>query len=451
MKSTTGWLFHSTMMLVLIALLSACAVISQEAPPFLAIEVTITPSSPTLDAPIAVTPDEPVAPTPTESGEIVLVVWMTEHLPLTSDAPGGQEFLEQLATFDELHPDIRVEVYTKRVSGTGGILSYLRTATAVAPSVLPDLALVDRSGLVQAGRENLVVPIGDLLDLALLTELYPVVQSLGSVDEELVGLPYLLEIEHSVYRETVFNTPPNSFETILRLRQPYAFPAGALGNVNNTILLQYLAAGGVLTDNTGNPKLDPESLTQVLTFYNQAHERGLIGTNLFQLTTPSESWRLYRDRQTNLAAVSSTTYLAERDDVRNTLLTWTPTPDGQAHTLATGWSWVVATHDPTRQSAVMSLVYFLMNPINQGLYSKAADKLPTRHAALIVWGEDDPYVAFADQLISNAYPMPDTSVQTIVGAAIQDALEAVLLNNVLPAQAAAQAEQSIGEASGQNP
>jgi hypothetical protein len=93
----------------------------------------------------------------------------------------------------------------------------------------------------------------------------------------------------------------------------------------------------------------------------------------------------------------------------------------------------------------MSLVYFLMNPVNQGPYSQAAHKLPTQHAALVVWGEDDPYVAFADQLMSNAYPIPDTSIQTTIGVAIQDAFEAVLLDEVLPAQAAAQAEQALTE------
>ncbi|MBN1312066.1 MAG: extracellular solute-binding protein [Anaerolineae bacterium] len=449
MKITASWPVHSLRILILTTLLSACSILSQDDLP-LASEATATPAAPTLDTPLTPTPDDSILPTPTESGEVVLVVWMADQLAPTSETPGGQELLEQLTTFDEMNPDIRVEVYTKRVSGTGGILSYLRTATPVAPGILPDLALVDRSGLVQAGREALVVPIGTLLDPALLSELYPVAQSLGSVDGDLIGLPYLLEIEHSVYRETAFNAPPNSFEAILRSRQPYTFPAGALSNVNHTVLLQYIAAGGTLTDDAGNPELDVETLTQILTFYDQAHSQGLIGTTLFQMTDPAESWGLYRDRQTNLAAVSSTVYLAEREEVRNARLTWTPTPDSQAHTLATGWSWVVTTNNPDRQTAAMALVYFLMNPVNQGPYSRAVYRLPTRHAALVVWGEDDPYVAFADQLAGNAHPMPDAAIQATVGVAIQDAFEAVLLEDELPSQAATQAEQAIQQDVGQS-
>jgi ABC-type glycerol-3-phosphate transport system substrate-binding protein len=435
---------------ILPVLFSACMVMPQSSENLSPVP-TATQPAPTLDISISPTPGEAPAPTPTESGEMVLIVWMTEKLAPTSDTPGGQELLEQLATFDEMHPDIRVEVLPKKVSGNGGVLSYLRTAPPVAPSILPDLALLDRPGLIQAGREQLVVPIDTLLDPALLSGLYPVVQGLGTVSDVMVGLPYLLEIEHSVYRETAFNAPPNSFDAILKGQQPYTFPAGALSNVNHTILLQYIAAGGTLTDDQGSPKLDATVLTQILDFHAQAHKKGLVNTALFQIVDPLASWGLYRDRQTNLAAVSSTAYLTERDQVRNTLLTWTPTPDGQPYALATGWSWVVVTHDPDRQAAAMALANFLMNPVNQGRYSQAAHWLPTQRSALAVWGEDDPYVAFADLLVNNAQPLPDTLIQSTVGAAIQDAFEAVLLNNELPAQAAAQAQQTVDQASGQSP
>lgn len=450
MKITMSQSQLSLAMLALAGLFSACGDMIEGGLPLVR-EATATPAAPTLDVPITSTPAQPAAPTPTESSELVLIVWMAEALAPTSDTPGGQMFLEQLAAFDEMQPDIRVEIYTKRASGAGGITSYLRTAPSVAPNILPDLALVGPAGLAQVGHDQLVVPIETLLDPALISALYPVVESLGTVNGMLVGLPYLLEIDHSVYRETAFTAPPNSFESILAGRQPFTFPAGALSSANNTILLQYIAAGGAWTDDKGAPKLDAASLAPVLNFYDQAHKKGLVSTTLFQMADPVASWEMYRDRQTNLAMVSSVDYLAERDQVRNTQLTWIPTPDGQPHALATGWSWVVVTQDPDRQSAVMALVNFLMNPVNQGRYSQAAHRLPSQHAALVVWGEDDPYVAAADLLLNNAQPMPDAALQSTVGAAIQDALEAVLLKDVLPVQAAAQAEQTVSEAVGQTP
>lgn len=440
----------SLAMIALAVSFSACGDITQRRPTP-APEATATPAAPTLDAPITPTSAQPDAPTPTESSELVLIVWMAEAMSPTSDTPGGQVFLEQLAAFDEMQPDIRVEIHTKRPSGAGGIISYLRTAPSVAPTILPDLALVEQTGLIQVGHEQLVVPIETLLDPALISTLYPVIEDLGTTNGMLVGLPYLLEIYHSIYRETVFTAPPNSFEAILMGRQPYTFPAATLSSANNTILLQYMAAGGTWTDDRGAPRLDAASLTQVLNFYDQAHRKGLVSTTLFQIVDPAESWGMYRDRQTNLAVVSSTTYLAERELVRNTQLTWIPTPDGQPYALATAWSWIVVTQDPNRQSAAMALVNFLMNPVNQGRYSQAAGRLPSQRAALVVWGEDDPYVAAADELLSNAQPMPDAALQTTVGSAIQDALEEVLLKDVLPVQAAAQAEQKVNEAAGQAP
>lgn len=402
----------------------------------------VTPPTPTAEI-----PDE----VPINQGETVLTVWTAEALSPSIEAPGGQDFQDQLAAFDRAFPDIRVEVYVKRATGPGSTLAYLRSAPSVAPGILPDLALLDRESLVQAARENLVVPIGPLLDPAILPELYPVAQNLGSVDEELVGLPYVLEVQHSVYRETLFREPPVSFADILESPVPYVFPAGVLGGVNHTILLQYMAAGGELSDQNGVPVLDASILAGVLNFYAGAREAGVVDLALFQITEPAVTWARYRDGQASLAAVTSTLYLGERTMVRSTAPAPTPTLSGQPYALVCGWSWVVVTKDPERQAAVMQLVNFLMEPTNQGVYSQAANWLPSQRTALAVWGDGDSYAAFGDLLLNNARLLPDTATRTKVGTAIQDALEDVLLNNMSPIQAANQAAQSVNPPESDSP
>jgi ABC-type glycerol-3-phosphate transport system substrate-binding protein len=405
---------------------------------------TPTESAPTLTAPTA-GPAETLAPeeVPINPDEVVITVWMAEPLTTGSEAPGGEALSEQLASFDESHPDIRVDVYVKATNGPGSTLAYLRSAPSVAPGVVPDLALMDRETLVQAARETLVVPIGTLADPATLTDLYPVATELGSIDGDLIGMPYMLQTQHVVYRETLFEGPPSSLEAVLASPVPYIFPAGTLGNVNRTLLQQYLAAGGTLTAEDGSPTLDSAALTQLLEFYAQAREDNIIDPSLFQITSPDESWAQYDARQAGLATVTSTTYLAHRSEVRSTGVTWTPTLDGEPYALVSGWIWVVTTSNEERQAAAMSLLNFLMNPVNQGTYAQAADWLPSQSSALAVWGDDDTYAAFADQLLQAADPLPDQSVRSNTGAALQAALEDVLLNNVAPVQAANQAAQTV--------
>ncbi len=404
---------------------------------------TSTQTAPTLDSVTLPFTTESPELVPLNPDEVVLTVWTAASLVPSTDAPGGQELLEQLATFDEAHPDIRVEVYPKRIRGAGGILAYLRSAPPVAPGILPDIALLDREALFQAAREKLVVPLEPLLDPTTQSDFYPVAIRVGTVDGTLVGLPYLLELQHNVYRDTILQVPPSSFDAILDSPVGWVFPAGTLGSVNHALLLQYMAAGGTLVDDQGVPFLDVVALRQVLTFYDEALENDVVDPALFQLTDPGESWSMYRSGQASLALVTSTQYLAERSLVRNAGHAWIATPDGNPYALATGWSWVVVTQDPTRQAAAMSLLNFLVNPTNHGMYSQAAGWLPTQRAALDVWGGSDRYVTFGNQLLDNAQPMPDTGTLTSVGAAIQGAFEAVILNNELPAQAATRAAQSV--------
>jgi ABC-type glycerol-3-phosphate transport system substrate-binding protein len=414
-------------------------------------ESTVTEAAPTLDAPVSPTAPSEEMTGEEENGEVVLTVWTPEGAAPGGATQGGQVLVEQLANFEEAHPEISLETYIKRSQGQGSTLAYLRTAPPVAPDILPDLALLDHESLAQAADEGLIVPIGTLLDPAISNELYPVARALGTVGTEIVGLPYVLEVQHVVYREGVFDEPPGSFEIVLDAREPYVFPAAPPTSVCQTLLAQYLAEAGQLVDEEGQPYLDADILREILTFYAKGREAGIIDTGLFQFTGTDETWALYRDHETNLSTVTSSEYLAGRADVRTTGTVWIPTLDGEPYALATGLSWVIVTQDEQRQAAAMSLINFLMNPVNQGAYTTAANWLPTQPAALAVWGDADPYAEFGRVLLENAGPLPDTSRQTALTTALQDALEEVLLNGMSVGQAVSQAAETVNPPETQAP
>src|SRR5688572_30764779 len=223
-------------------LLVGCASLSQRLglgnpAPIATISATATGAAPTIAIPATGTPDQQTSE-PVEPGEITLTVWSVPNLIPTNETAGGQVLLDQLSTFEDDNPDIRVEFIPKTAQGAGSALAYLRSAPPVAPSILPDIVLLPREALIEAAREDLIVPMETLIDPALLDEMYPVAESLGTVDEELAGLVYMVEFQHTAYRDALFETPPNTFEAAYQSPVDFLFPAGAEQGVSLTTLAQ---------------------------------------------------------------------------------------------------------------------------------------------------------------------------------------------------------------------
>ncbi|NDJ54003.1 MAG: extracellular solute-binding protein [Chloroflexi bacterium] len=374
--------------------------------------------------------------------EIVLTVWTTDAVVPTGGQAGGDILIDQLASFDQQFPNIRVDVLTKRLNGTGGILSYLRSAPPVAPGVVPDLVLLDREALIQASEDELIFPVGEAFPEDEVANWYTVATDLATVDGQLVGVPYVLDAQHVVYRASLFSSPPNSFEAALDSPVPFVFPANSLSTVNHTLLMQYLAAGGLLADEEGQTRLSENVLANVLFFYTQAIEEGNIDGELFALTENAESWALYREGRAAFAVVSASQYLAESEDVRNTQATWVPTFEGNAITLVTGWSWAIVTPDPDRQQAARDLLTFLMNADNQGEYTEAGSWLPTQPDAFTSW-QNETYADFAHSLLEAAQLLPSPATLSEIGPPMQDALESVIQDELDAFQAARNAVEAV--------
>ncbi|NDJ34744.1 MAG: extracellular solute-binding protein [Chloroflexi bacterium] len=446
---------HRFLAALTLTLLVGCTLVQQPAPQEATPQTTVAPQSEEQMTQQTPTPpstevDEAFIEENGEPGPLTLTVWIVRDLLPPAESGEDTALIEELAEFEASMPDVQVEVFIKRVDGAGGTLDYLRTAPDVAPTVLPDLVLLTREALVRASTEGLIVPLGEAAGPEIDAAFYDVAEDLVTVNGQIVGVPYVLSTQHSVYRTTVFTEEvPNSFEALLEERENpvvYTFPAGPVTGVSRPLLEQYLAAGGQLFNDEGGTVLTGEALEEVLTFYSEAREVEAIDPVVFQFATPAETWERYTTGQSALATVTSTTYLREREEVRSTGLTWTPTPDGTPAPLVEGLAWGLTTGSPDRQEAALMLLNFLLDPVNHGEFTQQIGWLPSQPAALSVWGDDDPYRDFGDLILNNASLLPDSADRQDVAAAIQEALEAVLLNGELPSQAAAQAAQRINGA-----
>ncbi len=434
---------------VLAAILTGCA-----AP-------TTPTASPTPAAPSALaTPTSPLATpslTPTTELQPVVVtigLWLPEELNPYGDGRGAAVLSQQLDNFSEAYPDVQVEVTVKKAHGRGGLLDFLRTARAAAPTVLPDLVVLDAADLETAARSGLIQPLTPFLSGTAAGDRFPFAVSLGAVDGETWGFVVGADMQHLAYRPDLLDSPPLSWTQVISPPVPFVFPAGGHDRqVNDATLIQYLAAGGRLSDDEGRPTLDEEVLAEVLQFYADGASREVISptfetpaispTLVLNIHDAAQSWETFRAGQGLIAVVPAGRYWPESDE------TFAPAPiptrDGHPFSIARGWVLALVTDDPDRQALAGLLLDWLIAPDHNGEWTQAAGYLPGTLGGLRAWDISNAERAVLRGVMEAAVPPPRPEVMNTAGRVMQEAVEAVLRGRATPSEAARAAAESMGQ------
>src|SRR3989304_5835212 len=115
----------------------------------------LSPSSATP----AAAPASTVTPTVAPRRSITLAMWVPDTLVPPGSMTATMVLNQQIAAFAASQPDVRVQVLIKRAHGPGGILDLMQTAAPVAPSALPDVALLDLASVPLAAQAGLLRPL----------------------------------------------------------------------------------------------------------------------------------------------------------------------------------------------------------------------------------------------------------------------------------------------------
>jgi ABC-type glycerol-3-phosphate transport system substrate-binding protein len=363
-------------------------------------------------------------PQPTPGKTTIRVWWPDELYPQTS-GEAEDVLLEQFEGFRLTYSSYTLDMRRKRTGGMGGILPTLRTAAPVAPGALPDLTLMRRADMLTAATEGLIVPLTGWIPSDLITgDLLPGTQALGEIDGVQYGIPYAVNIIHSVYRASVFEVAPLSFNDVLIQKPDYLFPGGATP-VNWTLLLQYRAAGGMLVDADGAPTLDRDPLVAVLSYYARGVEQGLFNPSLLEYIHFDDYWNRFASGEVNLIGVDSMTYLAHKSSVQNIGLAPLPTLGSTPITALDGWMWVVTTNDPDRQQQALVFLSWMMRISQQSSFTEAFGILPSQRRALRLWN-DEQYAQFAQDLIASTQIIPLAQRNNNAALALQSSFADVL-------------------------
>jgi len=385
-------------------------------------------TSPTRTPTASITSVTEPSPTP-EGAPISLTFWTVEPVSSLRDDQLGNFFGSTVRAFDRSNDEIEVEVLVKKASGKGGVLDFLRTARDVAPTVLPDVVVMDAKDLDQAYADGLIQPLDGRLDRSIVQDLLPAARRMGTVGDKLVGVPLGIEMEHTVYNTLVFTGTPMLWTDVLSKETTYLFPAkGINGLVNDFTLSQYFSAGGELINDEGLPKIDDGVLRDVLTFYQQAVEKGVIDPTILEASTTEELWPLYLEAQAGIAQVSVRQYLTDQELLSSTAFAPLPVKDEDDPHISVmhGWVLVLITSDVNRQSAALSLIETFLSTSTNATWNRVNKSIPTRGSSYQQLATEDPYWTFLTDQLNAARPEPRFTGYDRIGRIMQQAVEQVI-------------------------
>ncbi len=429
--------FATTFGLALLVLSTACTSTS--------VSPTRVVPTPTPLTPQATFQPQPLSPTAIPDTAITLTLWLPTRFLPAKDNAAYQVLQRQLDEFARTPAGTPTQIAIKQDHGPGGLLDLLRTASPVAPAALPDIIALDNVDLETAVRLGLLHPIGPLLPADLVNDLYPFAHDLGSFNGELYGVVYSADLEQLASGSSA--PLPQTWKDLLAAPRRYLFALGSSNNISDAVLEHYLSAGGRLADEQGNPVLDEIPLRTLLETYQDARKAGVLPGNFVELTNADEVWNEWRGFGTAVANLNATRYLTMETRLPDLQVGDLPALIQPARSIGRGWAYAVVTKEPRRQAAAARLLQHLLSPQNSGEWTRAAEVLPGRAAALAQWDQADPYTALAADQLGRARPLPPAAIRNAIGPLILKAIEDVLTDRATPGEAARAAAAALSSTS----
>ncbi|MBN1876331.1 MAG: extracellular solute-binding protein [Anaerolineae bacterium] len=381
------------------------------------------------------TPTVTLTPVP---GLITLVVWVPDFLDPYKETGSTPVLTPHLDAFVKMHRDVQIQIVVKKAQGTGGLYHLLSTAYNVAPAILPDLIVLNRTDLHAAIRSGLVQPLEASTsentyfetDFYAFTDLEVPVDNESFLNDAQLGIPLLTRADQMIYRKNVSATPPLTWTDVITGRYSLLFPALPVdGLADDALLAAYLSTGGVVVDIDGNPVLDRASLEILYHFFADMIEAQLLNVErALELSDAQSCWALYQQGSGRLSPIPAGQYW--RGPLPYDRPSWMPTPDGRPIAIAHTWYVVLVATDPVRQEPASQLAYWLTAPEQMAELTLGTDYLPTRSSALQLWSLLPEDVEFLEQFLRGAVSGLPGSVNEPVRRALQAGFSALLKGDV---------------------
>jgi ABC-type glycerol-3-phosphate transport system substrate-binding protein len=380
---------------VLVLIVAACG---QAAPA----EPTATPAP--VAQPVSGPASTPAAPNNRASlAQRPLTVWLPASLSGLAQPGVNQVIVAATDAFAARYPNQTVEFVVKADEGQASLLNYLRNAQRVAPTILPDLLLVDAQQIWQVVELGLAQPL-TLTEITEPESFYPFAWDAVRIYDRYYGIPYFAAPIHLVYNSQAVERAPVTWSEVIEAGNRFAFAgAGSGGYADEWLVQQYLSAGGEIGRGT---TVDPEALALLLTTINQARTRGTIPPEVMTYSSDNAVWSALAAGSVELASVPATVYLNERRVGAQFAAARLPAIQEEVSPIVAVYAFVILAEDSERRSQALALIDYLLVPEAQGRWAQSVNWLPARPEAFQMWGPADGYTQFLQQLLAEAMALP---------------------------------------------
>lgn len=353
-----------------------------------------------------------------------ITIWWPDSFARENDNDINSLLLEQTEAFTEQYTNIIFEHRLKAVGQAGGIMSTLRSASDAARGALPTLTLVRRQDLIFARASGYLQSI-EGFPSSIQGDLHNALQ-LGQVDNTLYGAPYLLELEHLVYRPTdAVNYDDWSFDAVLERGESFTFPAGRVNSLNDILALQYIESSNFSSINEALI-LDESALSSVFNFYQSAGESEIIAPELLDYSLSNNYLADFIDGDINSAVFNSSRYLSLVAEDDSLAIAPIPTETGTSTSFINGWMWVMVTHDAEEQAVAIDYLNWMFDSGRQAEIARDVMMIPSRESAMLDGLAHDIDPTFYIEMIENAIlPLSESEVG-IIGREIQSQFASIL-------------------------
>ncbi len=421
MRRKIAWL---AVTLITTGLLAACAGFPLNMPQ----ATTATPTA-QIEIPVTPTPEQISAETPAETEPQVLRIWLPPQFDPNAETAAAEILRARLATFESRRPDLILEVRVKATEGPAGLLSALFTTQSAAPTSLPDLVALPRPELEIAAVQGVLHPIDGLSELLDDPDWFPYARPLAHIQNSAYGLPFSADLFGLAYRPAEDAPELPTLESLLEQESQILFaadnPQAQLSFCLSTI------AGNPMRDEQGLPSLNPDELTDLLTFYVSES----ISPKSSEIETRETLWEIFNTQPETAATVWTSEYFERMP--ADMQIAPIPSPNGESCALATAWVWALAGSSPDLQPAAVELAEYLSDSAFLAEWTAALGSLPTRPTAL------DANETALHALSLAAQPIPSNDITESLGEIFRAATMSVLREQVDPSTAAQEALAGI--------
>jgi len=420
-KPNTHYTIYRLLLLLCMIGIGAISCRADSTQPALPPMVTPSPVSTALQPPLEQTTTAAVT-----DQDRQLVIWVPEFFqpPDQPPTPLLQTVYDQ---FRHNHPEVHLDIQIKAESGAASLFAYLRNAQSMAPTILPDVVLLDTVQLWQAAELGLIQPVQwDTLHHT--NDFFQFARTATSYQGQMIGIPYAADLIHLAYHTNQITQSPTTWETLLTTGGPYWFAAGKQDYPNDSLLLQYVGAGGQLFEN--GAVSNPDALASLFAFLREAKAAGVLPAEILEFKNSTDTWSIFAGQQSGFADVSAHWVLAQQDVVADLGFAQIPTINGAAVTIAHTWAFALVTPVPEQQQLALELIDHLLDPTIHSAWSRATRQLPTQMGVYATWLDSSSYYEFLQRQLDVAVALPNGPQFADFARRLQQAQEAVLLSQL---------------------